>query len=97
MKYVCEKASITLNGISLTVGGIKEPTNSFWIAEIPHTWSNTSLKDILVGDFVNLEADLMAKYAERLLINNQNDQKKSPNNSSQPDLSRSWLESNGWY
>ena len=66
-RYICEKASIAVDGISLTVAGCQEGGASFWIAVIPHTWQSTTLAQRRVGDRVNLEADLLAKYTERLL------------------------------
>ncbi len=94
-KYICKKGSVTVDGISLTVGGFSEQGCKFWIAIIPHTWMNTSLKYLQVGCFVNLEADLMAKYAESIL------KKDGSNlflNTSKPDeqVSKSWLSDHGW-
>ncbi len=59
-----EKGSITVNGISLTVVDSKK--DSFSVAIIPYTYNNTNLKNIKVGDFVNLEFDVIGKYAIRL-------------------------------
>jgi riboflavin synthase len=66
-RYVCEKASIAVDGISLTVAGCSGDGSRFWIAVIPHTWAETTLHQLRPGDVVNLEADLLAKYTERLL------------------------------
>jgi riboflavin synthase len=66
-RYVCEKASVAVDGISLTVAGCDPDGGRFWIAVIPHTWASTTLQGRRVGDRVNLEADLLAKYTERLL------------------------------
>ncbi len=66
-RYICEKASIAVDGISLTVAGCDSRGERFWIAVIPHTWSATTLQGRRPGDAVNLEADLLAKYTERLL------------------------------
>jgi riboflavin synthase len=63
--YVVEKGSIAIDGISLTVAGIG-PTE-FSIAVIPHTHEVTTLGGRTVGDRVNLEADVLAKYVERLV------------------------------
>ena len=60
-----EKGSICVNGISLTVCNSKE--NTFSIAIIPYTWDNTNLKNIKVGDTVNLEFDIVGKYIAKLL------------------------------
>ena len=68
--YCVEKGSITLNGISLTltdVGPIQAPDGfSVGVALIPHTWTHTTLRHAVVGDLVNVEVDVLAKYAERL-------------------------------
>ena len=64
-RYLVEKGSVTVDGISLTVAGL-EP-GSFAVAIIPYTLDHTSLRDASAGDPVNLEADVIAKYVERLL------------------------------
>jgi riboflavin synthase len=64
-RYVIEKGSITVDGVSLTV---VEPTDDgFTVAIIPHTAEVTTLGAKRPGDTVNLEVDLIAKYVERLL------------------------------
>ena len=93
-KYVCDKASIALNGISLTVSSAIEEGSSFLIAVIPHTWENTSLQYLNKGELVNLEADLMAKYAEKLIKNI--DQPVSKYRETTKNISRTWLEEQGW-
>ena len=60
-----EKGSITVDGISLTVVAVT--TRSFRVAIIPHTLEVTTLGRKTAGDRVNLEVDVIAKYAERLL------------------------------
>lgn len=60
-----EKGSICINGISLTVVGSK--TNSFSVAIIPYTYEHTNMKELKVGDQVNLEFDIIGKYVARLL------------------------------
>ncbi len=64
VKYVVEKGSITINGISLTVISIEEDEVSVGI--IPHTLENTNLKALNKGDRVNIETDMLAKYVEKL-------------------------------
>ena len=61
-RYVVEKGSIAVEGISLTVAGIEG--DEAWIAIIPHTYSATNLHKLTPGMGVNLEVDVMAKYAE---------------------------------
>jgi riboflavin synthase len=65
LRYVAEKGSITLAGISLTVAALHGDLVE--IALIPHTWISTTVSDLEVGDQVNLEVDVIAKYVERLL------------------------------
>ncbi|MBI45741.1 MAG: riboflavin synthase [Candidatus Marinimicrobia bacterium] len=65
LKYCIKKGSITLDGISLTIAEIKN--NHITVAIIPHTLDNTTLKFKKIGDFVNLETDMFAKYVENIL------------------------------
>lgn len=65
-RYCVEKGSICLDGISLTINQILEPGNRLWIQVIPHTWQNTNLHSRKVGDALNLEVDILAKYIEGL-------------------------------
>ena len=65
MRYVVEKGSITVDGVSLTVVDVLD--DGFTVAVIPHTSEVTTLGRRRVGDAVNLEVDVMAKYAERLM------------------------------
>ncbi len=96
-KYTCPKASIALNGVSLTVAQSEIKESIFSIAIIPHTWEYTSLQNLKKGELINLEADLMAKYAESLLNESTNtfeapmnlEQKKSH-------ISHDWLIQNGF-
>ena len=65
MRYVIHKGSVAVDGISLTVAAVKRSGFRIWI--IPHTYEITALRDRKVGDAVNLEADLLGKYAEKFL------------------------------
>ncbi|MBQ9990672.1 MAG: riboflavin synthase [Lachnospiraceae bacterium] len=65
LRYVVEKGSITIDGISLTVARVNQ--NSFSISAIPHTVAQTILKEKKMGDVVNLETDIIGKYVEKLL------------------------------
>jgi riboflavin synthase len=62
LRYCVKKGSISVDGISLTIHEIREKTLHFQI--IPHTWEHTALPDLKSGDLVNIEVDLLAKYAE---------------------------------
>lgn len=64
-KYIARKGSITIDGISLTVNAVEH--NRFGVMIVPHTWCHTTLGALAVGDAVNLEVDLIARYLERLL------------------------------
>lgn len=65
-KYIAEKGSICVNGISLTVNRVEGAR--FWLNIVPHTLEETTLDDALPGTAVNLEVDLIARYLERLLL-----------------------------
>ena len=64
LRYVVFKGSIAVDGISLTVAGVTKKDFRIWI--IPHTHAVTALRERKVGDAVNLETDLLAKYIEKL-------------------------------
>src|SRR4030067_937729 len=64
-RYVAPKGSISVNGISLTI--IEAGSVHFTVGIIPYTWQGTNLKILKIGDSVNLEFDLIAKYLERLI------------------------------
>ena len=65
LRYVVEKGSITIDGISLTVAAVDD--TSFSVSTIPHTVSQTNLHQRRRGDPVNLETDIIGKYVEKLL------------------------------
>ncbi len=65
MRYCVVKGSITMDGISLTINGVRD--RSFDVAIIPHTAQVTTIGLKQIGDSVNLESDLIGKYVERLL------------------------------
>lgn len=66
LRYIIEKGSITLDGISLTVA--KVTNSNFSVSIIPHTRVQTNLASKKVGDVLNLENDLVGKYVERLML-----------------------------
>ena len=70
LKYVVKKGSITINGISLTIAEIRK--NAVTIAVIPHTYENTSLKYLKIGEAINIETDILAKYVEKFLSTKDN-------------------------
>jgi riboflavin synthase len=65
MRYIVFKGSVAVDGISLTVAGVKKKQFRIWI--IPHTFDVTALRERAVGDAVNLEADLIGKYVEQFI------------------------------
>ncbi|MDC2976825.1 riboflavin synthase [Prochlorococcus sp. AH-736-E02] len=91
-KYVVNKGSICVNGISLTIAKYQKEGEIFTIAIIPHTWHNTNLNTLNVGDIVNLEADALIKYVEKLLFFNGNKKEDFSTNN----ISSEWLKENGW-
>ncbi|ABM71713.1 Putative Riboflavin synthase alpha chain [Prochlorococcus marinus str. MIT 9515] len=91
-KYIVDKGSICVNGISLTIAKSENQGEIFTIAIIPHTWDNTNLKNLSIGDSVNLEGDALIKYVEKLLLFNKN--RESDNFSEE--ISSNWLKENGW-
>ena len=64
MRYIVEKGFIAVDGVSLTVA--TKDTSSFWVSVVDYTRTHTTLGDRQVGDLVNLEVDIMAKYVEQL-------------------------------
>ena len=64
-KYIVEKGSIALNGVSLTVAS--KDKNSFDVALIPHTIELTTFGNLTIGDSVNVEVDILGKYIENFL------------------------------
>lgn len=66
MRYIVEKGSVSLEGVSLTVAAVSG--RQFEIALIPYTLDHTTLGELKEGDGLNIEADMIAKYVERLMI-----------------------------
>ena len=74
MKYIIEKGSIAIDGISLTVASVS--TDCFAVSIIPHTGQETTLLTKKPGDIVNLENDVIGKYVEHLLHFKEPEKKK---------------------
>jgi riboflavin synthase len=66
LRYCIEKGSVTVEGVSLTIAALED--GAFAVALVPHTLAVTTLGSLDVGDAVNLEADMLAKYVERLSV-----------------------------
>ena len=75
LRYVVEKGSIAIDGVSLTVA--KVTGKSFSVSVIPHTAKHNVFKNRSIGDCVNLEVDMVGKYIEKLLMPASNGQKQS--------------------
>lgn len=69
-KQIVKKGSVSIDGISLTVADINK--NVFSVAVIPHTLKSTTLHNLKIGNSVNLETDMIAKYIEKYLLPNDN-------------------------
>ena len=93
MRYLVEKGSVAIDGISLTVACVEEST--FDICAIPHSLDHTTLRDRKAGDRVNLEADILGKYVEKLLGLAPQERRAGANRSG-PGLSREFLEQYGY-
>lgn len=83
-KYIVHKGSITINGVSLTIAQID--SNIIKTAIIPHTFNNTNFNELKIGDYVNIETDILGKYVEKFL--------SAEDNSSS--LSMKFLQENGF-
>ena len=89
LRYIIEKGSVAIDGISLTVAKLEE--KSFSVSIIPHTRQETILEDKKPGDRVNLENDLIGKYVERLLSFQEPKEEKKESK-----LSMEFLQENGF-
>ncbi|MCB1657186.1 MAG: riboflavin synthase, partial [Pseudomonadales bacterium] len=88
-KYMAEKGSITVDGISLTINAIDGAVFSLNI--VPHTVQETNVSSWQVGSMVNLEVDLLARYLERLLLGD-----KAAQPSTKSDISLAFLAQHGF-
>lgn len=66
-RYIVNQGSITINGVSLTVGEIEDESSTVTLWLIPETITRTNLGALVVGDVVNVEVDILAKYVERIV------------------------------
>lgn len=78
MRYVIEKGSVTLQGVSLTVAKVRN--DAFAVSLIPHTQGATTLHAMKVGDVVNIENDMIAKYVEKLMMVDENENENGNEN-----------------
>ncbi len=91
LKYIVEKGSITIDGISLTVAYVDD--SCFKVSIIPHTQQVTALRSKGVGDLVNLECDILGKYVEKLLGFNSQETQNKP----QSKITESFLSEHGFF
>lgn len=101
-KYIITKGSITINGTSLTVTDVTPTT--FTVSLIPHTLKSTVLGSMNLGDYVNLECDILGKYVEKLLFNENtnlthltNTHNKTYINNKSNNIDLNFLSQNGFY
>ena len=95
-RFICDKASVAVDGISLTVAGCEPGGGCFWIAVIPHTWGATTLQHLRPGSLVNLEADLLAKYTETLLFAKGSAAGGAGGPQAEAGMDTQWLADHGW-
>jgi len=75
LKFIVEKGSVCLDGVSLTVAEVNDVT--FKVSVIPHTRQETTLADKTAGSCINIENDVIGKYVERLLNFKETEEKKT--------------------
>jgi riboflavin synthase len=92
LRYIVEKGSITVDGISLTVASVSE--GSFTVSVIPHTAKETTLGAKKTGDPVNLENDMVGKYVEKLLYHGTAEKEQTAESKSK--LTKAFLIENGF-
>jgi riboflavin synthase len=88
-RYFVSEGSVAIDGISLTIAEHQMDKGVFTLSIIPHTWANTILQHRQVGDLVNIEVDILAKYVENMLnyANKQNPESK---------ITLNWLSEQGF-
>jgi len=93
-RYIVPKGSIAVNGVSLTISTYEPARDWFQVAVIPLTYAETNLRFLRSGSFVNLEADILGKYIEKLMVSS-----SSPNaadNTNPDELTPAFLIENGY-
>jgi len=94
MKYMVKEGSITLHGISLTISDLWREKNMAQVSVIPHTWNHTLFHKMWIGDKLNIEVDILAKYVENLILYGNNTSKNVNNKKST--ITEDWLSSKGF-
>ncbi len=95
MKYMVKEGSITLHGTSLTISDLWKEKNEAQVSIIPHTWFHTVFNKLWIGDNLNVEVDILAKYVENLLLYGANTQ-QNVNKESKSNITEDWLRSKGF-
>jgi riboflavin synthase len=93
-RYIVPKGSIAVNGVSLTISNYQPARDWFQVAVIPLTYAETNLRFLRPGSLVNLEADILGKYIEKLMVSS-----SSPNatdNTNPDELTPAFLIENGY-
>ncbi len=90
-RYIVDEGSITINGVSLTVARLLEDLKTVVVSIIPHTFNNTTFKYLKLGERVNIEVDIIAKYVEKLLF-----YKSKSINDSMNNITEDWIHSKGF-
>lgn len=88
IKYIVEKGSIAIDGVSLTVATVSN--DNFQVSLIPHTGKETTLLSKKIGDIVNLENDIIGKYIEKFLVT------MNPNQKNESRINMEFLKKNGF-
>lgn len=89
-RYLVDKGSIAVNGISLTIAECAPDASWFTAAVIPHTYTETNLSYLVAGNLVNLESDILGKYVDRLVSH------RLPTSSPPEEISLSFLAEHGY-
>jgi riboflavin synthase len=96
LRYVVAKGSIAIDGTSLTVAWVDDGRGAFAVALIPHTLGVTTLGERRVGDPVNLEVDILAKYVERMLGSRDAPAARAGDEPGSGRLTEAWLREQGF-
>ncbi|MFN5856730.1 MAG: riboflavin synthase [Pseudanabaenaceae cyanobacterium] len=96
-KFLIYKGSIAVNGVSLTISACTAVGDRFTVAVIPHTYDQTNLKFLALGDSVNLEADMLGKYVAKLYAaeSTQRDHARTHTTTAEP-ITAEFLTEHGW-
>ncbi len=94
MKYMVKEGSITLHGTSLTLSDLWREKNEAQVSIIPHTWNHTLFHKLWIGDKLNVEVDILAKYVENLLLYGGSSTANVNNKKST--ITEDWLRSKGF-